>query len=151
VRHLSNLIYATRNLTANIVYILTHFWRIPTGLRKLQRVHRDITTLGLLRIFMAVKCRYKRESWDWKAWALTFAMRNWTDDCDSYANFARHIARRNGWTPANYYSVYGDGWGHAACLFICGSEKYIAGTKGVREFKGWKHHFPGMTKKIKRW
>ena len=147
---LSNLIYASRNVIANTVFLLLRFYRIRTALRWLRFLRARITNPVELKFQMATLCKYKREGWDWKPWVITFIVRGFRDDCDAYANFARYFARKNGWKP-EYYSVYGDGWGHATCVFTYLGKRYIAGTKGVREFHGWEHHFPGMTKKVKRW
>jgi len=147
-----NFAYCIKQFTLNLVYLLWHLKRANKRRWKLKQIFDSIGIAQEIGIIYDMTFHYKKDRFfrDWRPWMINLAIKDFRDDCDGWAAFAKWVARKKGWR-AEYWSLFGKGWGHAVCLIWQKNVCFIADTQGVRKFILWKVNFPKAKRRIKRW
>ena len=146
-----NLLYCYKHFLRNLFYLICHLKHIKRGKKRLKLVRNSIGNIVNLNSFIKNIFVYERDKHgDMRPWMINFAIKNFHDDCDGIAAFSKWIGKKKHWKP-EYWSLFGDNWGHAICIAYCIGVKFIADTKEVRKFISWEVNFPKAKRRIKRW
>ena len=150
-----NFRYVVVNLVLNLFTLLKHIGRLPRGIRQMSRLRRKPWNLAEIDFYLTLMLKYRSEVTDMRSWMLTLAEtwdgENLWGDCDDFAAFAKWAVGRAGY-KAEFWSIFGKGWGHAVCLIrTVDGGRYVADTKGIRDFTSWEENFPSSTRQKKRW